>query len=220
MKKVVEFILLLVGVLFVSCTKEIKLSPKVEIKEISATEAHTYCVLKVTDSGKSPIKKVGVCINTEKYRHGDFQTPLRGQCEYQAFETPGSNGEEITVDITGKISGTTYIKPYVEKKSGAIYGETRLVEKIGNLKIENISSSSVELSAVACGTFSEYGFCYSTGVAPTLSQAHLACGSNGGGNYRGEITNLNRGTLYHVRAYAKEGASVLYGREISFTTTN
>lgn len=224
MKKVVELIILLVGVLFVSCTKEIKFSPKVEIEEIKVTDARTDCVLKVTDSKKSQLKTIGVCINTNT--QFDYRAPYRGNCKYHVYVTPGNNEEKIVVDITGKISGITYIKPYVEKKSGAlVYGETRQVRIFDGLKIESIGGTSVRLSAVAHGTFYEYGFCYSTSQAPTLSQAHLVCGDNGGGSYEGVITGLRRSTRYYVRGYViqrnESGTFVSYSDdEISFCTNN
>lgn len=222
MKKVVELIILLVGVLFVSCMKEIKFSPKVEIEEIKVTDTRTYCVLKVTDSKKSQLKTIGVCINTNTQNtQYNYRDPFRGNCQYHVYVTPGNNEEKIVVDITGRISGTTDIKPYVEKKSGAlVYGETRQVRIVDGLKIESIGATSVRLSAVAHGTFYEYGFCYSTSQDPTLSQAHLACGSNGGGSYEGVITGLSRGRTYYVRGYVIQrngsGTFVSYSDEISF----
>lgn len=168
-----------------------------------------------------------MCINTNTQNtpQYDYRDPFRGNCMYHVYVTPGNNEEKIVVDITGRISGTTDIKPYVEKKSGAlVYGETRQVRIIDGLKIENIGATSVRLSAVAHGTFYEYGFCHSTSQAPTLSQVHLVCGDNGGGSYEGVITGLSRGTRYYVRGYVIQrngsGTFVSYSDEISFKTNN
>lgn len=63
----------------------------------------------------------------------------------------------------------------------------------------------------------ECGICWSTSHNPTINNSHISDGSNTGGFFC-DMTGLSAGTTYYVRAYAINGAGVIYGQEESFTT--
>lgn len=63
----------------------------------------------------------------------------------------------------------------------------------------------------------ECGICWSTSHNPTINDSHISAG-NDTGSFRCDMTGLSAGTTYYVRAYAINGAGVIYGEEESFTT--
>ena len=65
-----------------------------------------------------------------------------------------------------------------------------------------------------------YGHCYSRTNDPTISDEHTVFSvAIGTGTYLSHIINLEPGTMYYARAYATSGNITVYGREVSFTTT-
>ena len=62
------------------------------------------------------------------------------------------------------------------------------------------------------------GVCWNTTANPVLTGSHTTDGS-GIGTFLSNITGLNSGTTYHVRAYATNSAGTTYGNDISFTTS-
>ena len=63
----------------------------------------------------------------------------------------------------------------------------------------------------------ECGICWGTSHNPTINDSHISDGSDTGGFFC-DMTDLSAGTTYYVRAYAINGAGVVYGQEESFTT--
>ena len=61
------------------------------------------------------------------------------------------------------------------------------------------------------------GVCWSTSKHPTTDNTHTSNGT-GAGNYVSNITGLEAGTLYFVRAYAVTSEGTLYGEEWTFKT--
>ncbi|MDR9488516.1 DUF1566 domain-containing protein, partial [Salibacter sp.] len=62
----------------------------------------------------------------------------------------------------------------------------------------------------------DYGFCWSVNPQPTLSDSFQSVGT-GTGSFSLNLSNLNGGQTYYVRAYATNGAGTNYGNEVSFT---
>lgn len=63
----------------------------------------------------------------------------------------------------------------------------------------------------------ECGICWGTSHNPTINDSHISDGSDTGVFFC-DMTGLSAGTTYYVRAYAINGAGVVYGQEESFTT--
>ena len=61
------------------------------------------------------------------------------------------------------------------------------------------------------------GVCWATTANPTISNDKTSNGT-GTGSFTSNLTGLNPGTTYFVRAYATNSAGTAYGNEISFTT--
>ncbi|MCR4737131.1 MAG: hypothetical protein K5846_03100, partial [Bacteroidales bacterium] len=61
------------------------------------------------------------------------------------------------------------------------------------------------------------GVCWSTAPNPTVSDNHISCGS-GLGAFSVKLENLQPNTTYHLRAYATNVSSTVYGDPVVFTT--
>jgi hypothetical protein len=61
------------------------------------------------------------------------------------------------------------------------------------------------------------GVCWSENILPTTSDSKTSDGK-GIGQFVSTLNGLNRGTKYHVRAYATNSVGTAYGDEIVFTT--
>ena len=68
-------------------------------------------------------------------------------------------------------------------------------------------------------TVSEYGVCYATHENPTTSDSKVSkSGSDTGNDVSFTLTNLESGTTYYVRPYARNATGITYGEQKSFTT--
>ena len=66
---------------------------------------------------------------------------------------------------------------------------------------------------------STWGVCYNkTGTPTTTDDTAAGSGSGGTGAFTADMTELDQGTLYYVRAYATNSAGTSYGSQVSFTT--
>jgi hypothetical protein len=63
------------------------------------------------------------------------------------------------------------------------------------------------------------GVCWSTSVKPTLDLVTKTNDGSGTGTYSSNLTGLNRGTTYYLRAYATNSEGTGYGNELDFKTS-
>ncbi len=89
-------------------------------------------------------------------------------------------------------------------------------------EVTNINGNSARCSAEVTNDgnaeVTEYGLCWSTSANPMVYHFHVKCGS-GTGSYSAELTDLDPGTTYHVRAYALNSVGTSYSEgERVFTT--
>ena len=66
-------------------------------------------------------------------------------------------------------------------------------------------------------TVTERGICYSTSANPTTANTRITSGS-GIGSFTCNLTDLQDGMTYYVRAYAINEKGIAYGEEVTFTT--
>ncbi len=67
------------------------------------------------------------------------------------------------------------------------------------------------------GTPKQYGICYSTEPSPTIKNQLALCADSVG--QLCELVGLEAATMYYARAFVQNRSDVLYGNEITFTTT-
>ena len=63
------------------------------------------------------------------------------------------------------------------------------------------------------------GVCWNTGGYPDINDPHTTNGT-GNGSFTANITGLDPGTTYHVRAYATNSMGTSYGQDLPFPTPN
>lgn len=80
-----------------------------------------------------------------------------------------------------------------------------------------IGNGTIE-SAGTPANVTEHGICWATSENPTTDDAHTSEGIGTVGAFTSSITALEAGTLYYVRAYAKNDNGTAYGDQVSFTT--
>ena len=90
---------------------------------------------------------------------------------------------------------------------------TQAVDTIGSTS----ASGHGTVTADGGASVTERGVCWKTSSGPTTSDSKATSGT-GTGAYSPSMTGLSPGTLYYVRAYAKNSVGTSYGSEVTFTT--
>ena len=94
---------------------------------------------------------------------------------------------------------------------------------IKTLPAENISQYSATLHAIILNdgglSVSSRGFCWNTSPNPTTTN-NVSYNNSGTGSYSRKIMSLSPSTTYYVRAFAFNSTGVVYGNEISFSTSS
>ena len=83
--------------------------------------------------------------------------------------------------------------------------------------LHNFATCGGEVTADGGANVTARGICWSTSQNPTVSASHTTAGT-GMGSFTSNMTGLQPGTTYYVRAYATNGAGTAYGEERSMTT--
>lgn len=140
----------------------------------------------------------------------------------------GSGKGEFTSTLSNLLENTTYyVRTYATNATATVYGEQIIITTLDGLaviKTDSISAITAN-SCTAYGTVvsdcdipvTERGFCYSTSQYPTIEDSHIASGK-GLGDYKSNITKLEYGTTYYVRAYATNATATTYSEQIEITT--
>lgn len=125
----------------------------------------------------------------------------------------------------------TYIALPKYKKSVIIFIILSLIIQISckNEEVPSLTTSDVtnitastaisggNVISEGSGTIIERGVCWSLESNPSISDNKTLDGA-GAGTFRSNITDLKGGSVYFVRAYAKNDAGIGYGMTMSFTT--
>ena len=130
--------------------------------------------------------------------------------------------------INGLNPGTTYyVRAYATNINGTAYGEEYsfttdiLLPTVTTATPIEVTNTSAIVGGGVVSTggaqVSERGVVWSTTSTPTVMDAKKVVGS-GLGDFSTELTNLEKGTTYYVRAYAINAAGTSYGEQKSFTT--
>ncbi len=120
-----------------------------------------------------------------------------------------SSGNQNPIEIT--ITGVTTITATFRG-----FAPTVLTESVSNITRSGATITG-NVTSQASAAVTSRGVCYATTQNPTLSNTCVTSGS-GIGSFSANLTGLNAGTLYYVRAFATNSIGTSYGSQIEFTT--
>ena len=182
-----------------------------DVTDITATSAKAHG--EVTDEGASPVTERGICwsatnpIPTIADEHGDIGTGL-GTYE---------------VNLTNLTPGTTYyVRAYAKNNQSdePVYGTSKSFDTEATcptVETVGIDGTTVSGNVTDDGgaSITERGVCWSTNDDPTLHYAPYP--TAGTGPYSVELTDLEPGKTYKVKAYARNSVCPAYGEELTLT---
>lgn len=172
----------------------------------------------ITNDNGATVTERGVC-------YGTSTNPTINDNKVAAENGTGT----FTVSVANLADGVTfYARAYAINERGITYGEavSFTTTKITAPTITTTAVSNVSYTTVTLGgnvtnangaTVTERGICWGTSTNPTISNSKKAVGS-GTGNFTANLTGLNDGVTYYVRAYATNERGTSYGEEKTFTT--
>ena len=220
MKKIYS-ILLCVGLIagFVSCEqdRDFRLTTLTVTSETitpSYESAEVSCVL-----------KAGATIS-EVYVH---YSPTSSFADYKEVEMTNENGTYIA-QLTDLHKNTMYYIRYgasnkyssaVTKKNSSFYTLDFIRPVLTTTSVTQVTTNSAVTGGNVTDdgglSVTERGVVYGTSPNPTTSDNKITNGT-GKGSYTCNLTDLQEGTTYYVRAYAVNEKGTAYGEEVSFIT--
>lgn len=99
------------------------------------------------------------------------------------------------------------------QKEGEINVTTASVTNI----TANGAQSGGTISVIGNYTIRESGICYSTSTSPSFEDNHTSDGY-GIGTFTTNLSGLNSGTTYFIRAYVNTSSGIFYGDQLEFKT--
>lgn len=173
----------------------------------------------VADEGGSTVSERGLYIGTTP-------DPVTEGVKVKLGSGPGNFYMQLSNLVSGKIH---YIQAYAISDMGTVIGNlvsfttltANALPAVATLKTTGITMQSATTGGNVLddggAEIIENGFFMGTGPSPELTGTKIIAGS-GGGTFSHELTGLEPGTDYHVRAYATNDMGTSYGAEQLFTT--
>ena len=172
----------------------------------------------ITSNGGSAVTTSGICWSTS------HNPSVSG-----SHTSDGTATGNFTSSMTGLNPGTLYyIRAYATNSVGTSYGgelsfttDPVITATLSTAVVTSIGSTSAisggNITSDGDGAVTARGVCWSTTSYPTLNNNFTSNGT-GTGSFTSNITGLQPLTIYHVRAYATNGAGTAYGNDVVFTT--
>jgi len=182
--------------------------------------ASTYVEISgvVTSDGGAQVIARGVCWNTSHNPTVEDNKTL-----------DGTGTGYFSSSITGlSPNATYYVRAYATNREGTSYGnEVAFTSKA--ITLTRLTTASIKVisssSAISGGyiisdggdAITDRGICLGTTQLPTIDGTKIPA-DNSYDSFTSNLTGLNPGTIYFVRAYAVNGAGLAYGNQLSFTS--
>lgn len=124
---------------------------------------------------------------------------------------------------------TYYVRAYLVQSGETIYGNTvtfttaYVPVSVTTSAATKVTDNSARLNGVISNVgepqYTQRGFCYSKySYSPTISDDKISETNYFQGNYYKDITGLEAGQTYYVRAFAIQDGEPVYGNTVMFTT--
>ena len=143
-------------------------------------------------------------------------------------KSSGKGLGEFTVTLSELTFATTYyVRAYAINAAGVSYGNSiavttnAILPELSTASITSITSSSAvsggNITSDGGATVTARGVVWSKDENPTISLSTKTTDGTGSGEFSSNITGLEPGVTYYVRAYATNSIGTAYGTEVSFT---
>lgn len=223
MKKVFNFLsavsLLIVFALFFGCKKE-------EVPTLTTTAITSITTItassggNITDDGGADVTARGVCWGTAT------MPTITG-----SKTSDGTGIGSFTSSLTGLTPNTKYyVRAYATNSEGTAYGSevSFSTNPIVGATISTVRPTTItattanpggNITADGGAPITERGVVWALTANPTTADHKVAASAAGTGTFTVALTQLQPGTLYHVKAYAINTAGTVYGGDEFFTTS-
>ena len=144
----------------------------------------------------------------------------------------GTGTGTFSANITGLKEGNTYyVRAYAQNVKGVAYGKDVVVNcvatmpeittnEVTNISIKNGTATFVgDVKSYGDLSCEERGFVYALTNTPTIDDTKLTVSGAELGVYRKNISGLEEGKTYYVRAYVTNKKGTVYGNEVSCNLT-
>jgi len=172
----------------------------------------------ITDNGGAEVTARGICWATTS-----------GPTTAGNTTSDGAGTGSFTSDISGLVPGTEYyVRAYATNSAGTAYGNeiTFTTNPVELAALTTDEANTITLTSATSGgnitdngggDITARGICWATTTVPTTAD-NITSNGTGTGGFTSDLSGLEPGTEYFVRAYATNSAGTAYGNEISFTT--
>ena len=196
----------------------------INLPTVSTTNTSNISYTSATISGN--VSKDGGANVTER---GIVYSTSKGPTTSNSKVKNGSGTGSFSCDLSNLQDGVTYyVRTYATNLKGTAYGEeksfttkTITLPTVSTSAANDISSTSAavggNVSNDGGANVIERGVVYSTSKEPTTSNNKVKNGS-GTGSFSCDLSNLQDGVTYYVRAYAINLKGTTYGEQLSFST--
>jgi uncharacterized protein (TIGR02145 family) len=144
--------------------------------------------------------------------------------------TNGTGTGSFSSSITGLTQNAKYyVRAYAINSIGTSYGN-EISFTTGAIVVPTLTTTAVTsittttavsggiITADGGGSVTARGVCWATTANPTTANSKTTNGT-GTGSFSSNLTGLQAGTTYHLRAYATNSAGTGYGDDLTFTTS-
>lgn len=198
---------------------EIKLATLSSVSVTDVTSNSATFAASITDNGHGKLKDAGFV-----YATTPNPTTNKRSC--------GTNNSLQVTASDLQPETTYYVRAYAENEKGTSYSEqkeftttrTTSAPKVETGDVTNVKQKEVTVAGNitdlgATTGITEYGHVWSTQSNPTVNDQKTNLGTKSQkGTFTSTLTDLKPGTLYYIRAYARNQNGVGYGNEVQAIT--